>query len=459
MIEQLNLVENDTLYEAKRHVMFHHKKAAGWVTLAQKERDGTWRQRHFRPEELASELTNWLGENTFYSQNTFYKPQRRIENIKRLSALYVDVDCHNLNYNPHWVLEKLNLEVFGETIPDPNYITFSGRGLVCIWLIEPVPSQALPLWKAIQNYFYRQMEYVGADKNSIDPTRVFRVAGSVNSKSGREVFVQYRHDTRYVLRDLQNEYLPELNKMRPVKSRRRSNVIRMYNIRNLHYARLLDIVKLAELRNYNVTGYREVICFLYRYWSCCFTNDPDESLSQTLGFNSTFNDPLPESEIIRATKSAEKAWMDRNDPKANEEAIAKGYPGAGYNLKNETIIQKLDITPEEQQHLRTIIDADEKLRRKRNRDKRAYREKNGSVSRKEYITEQQEKTKDKLWQLKAALKRHPASNNVKLANLLGVSEGYIRKLKKKFDENPTRTGSRPYIMGGSLFPPENINHT
>ena len=55
------------------------------------------------------------------------------------------------------------------------------------------------------------MEYVGADQKSIDPTRVFRVAGSVNAKNGKKVVIEYRHDYRYILRELQAEYLPELS--------------------------------------------------------------------------------------------------------------------------------------------------------------------------------------------------------------------------------------------------------
>lgn len=360
MIEKVETVENSAIDEAKRHLLFHHHEAAGFVTLAHKDENGKWRQYHYLPDELASELSNWLGENVFFSQNTFYRPQRTIGTIKELRALYIDIDCHNLNYDPHWVLGKLHVEVFQETVPVPNYVLFSGRGLVCIWLIEPVPSHALPLWKSVQNYFYEQMKYVGADKNSIDPTRVFRIAGSVNSKSGKEVSVLYEHNEKYVLRELQAEYLPELNRKPDKKKKPKPKIAPLCNMRNLYYSRIQDIVKVAELRKYDLKGHRELFCFLYRYWSCCFTADEEDALTQVLEFNNEFKEPLPVSEVIRATRSAEKAWMNKNDAKANAEAIAKGYPGAGYNFKNSTIIGLLNITSEEQKDMRTIIGASEK---------------------------------------------------------------------------------------------------
>lgn len=428
------MIESSVLEEARQHVLFHHDyKASGWITLAQKGSDGTWKQYHYQHKQLPLELENWQGENIYYSQNTFYKPQRRIENIKQLRALYVDVDCYNLNYDPYWVSEKLKLEVFGEYLPHPNLTIYSGRGLVCIWLIEPVPSLVLPLWKAIQTYFFKQMEYVGADKKSIDPTRVFRVAGSINSKNNKEVFVEYSHDYRYVLRELQAEYLPELVSAQTKKSSHVSNVVHLHNIRSLHYARLLDIVKLAELRSFDLRGHRELICFLYRYWSCCLTDDEGESLSQMLDLNQAFKEPLARREVSRATLSAEKAWRAKNDEKANEEAIANGYPGAGYNMKNCTIIRWLDITEDEQKYLKTIIGGNEKRRRKRERDTLTFREKNGSIPRAEYLEKQKEITADKLWQLRSAITRYPKMSNIRLAELLSVSESYIRKLKRQIE--------------------------
>lgn len=431
-----NLILEDlqvpSLDRAKGHILFQHDQADGWITLAKKEKSGSWKQYHYRTEELDSQVTEWLGEDVYFSQNTFYKPQRRIENIRQLRALYVDVDCHQLNYDPYWVARKLELEIFHETLPNPNAIIFSGRGLVCVWLLEPVPYKALPLWQALQKYFCEKLQYVGADTKSVDATRVFRIAGSINSKNGQEVSVQYRHNYRYGLRDLQTDYLAELTPKRTKKrTGRKTKIIRLHNIQNLHYSRLIDLTRLVDLRNHDVKGHRELFCFLYRYWSCCLTDDAQDSMEQMLEFNSEFKEPLPKREVVRATRSAERAWTAKNNVKANKEAKANGYPGAGYNLKNTTIIRWLDITPTEQMHLRTIFDDNEKRRRKRERDKLAFREKHGSVSRKEYIILQKDRTDDKLWQLKQAMKRHPDVSKTELAQLLGISRSHLYRLMKR----------------------------
>ncbi|MED4533383.1 hypothetical protein [Metabacillus fastidiosus] len=150
-----------------------------------------------------------------------------------------------------------------------------------------------------------------------------------------------------------------------------------------------------------------------------------------LEFNHEFKEPLPEKEVIRATKSAEKAWLAKSDIKANEEAIKLGYPGAGYNLKNSKIIEWLDITKEEQIHLQTIIDGNEKRRRKRERDKLAKRKERGSTSREKYLETQSEITKDKLWQLKKVMEKYPNAKQKELAAMLGISDRHLRRLKSQ----------------------------
>jgi hypothetical protein len=420
--------------QARYHAWFHHKEADGWVTIAQKTEEG-FKQHHYRPQDLAEILSEMLGEDVYFSQNTFYKPQRRIENIRQLRCLYVDLDCYLLNYNPEWVIGKLDLEFFRDKLPEPNLIIFSGRGLVLVWLIDPAPFKALPLWQAIQNYFVKQLKEVGGDTKAVDPARIFRIAGSTNSRNGEQVTVQYRHEFRYSLRDIQQEYLPQLDPTKPKRKGRPSKLVHLHNIYRLHYARLQDLMKLVELRNYDVRGYRETICFLYRYWSCCILSDPEEALRHTLEVNSEFVDPLPEREVIRATRSAEKSWKAKNDKKANEVAIAKGYPGAGYNIKNSKIINWLDITVEEQKHLKTIIDGTEKRRRKRGRDKLRKREERGSVSREEYLEQQKDKTEDKLFLLQKAMGKYPDATQKELAEKLAVSYRHVKRLIKQLRED------------------------
>ncbi|WP_096203136.1 replication protein [Bacillus sp. FJAT-45350] len=420
-----------TLDKAKEHVLFHHHEADGWITLAKKCKKGSWRQYHYKPEELSSVLKEWEGEDVFFSQNSFFKPQRRLENIRQLRSIYVDIDCHQLDFDPEWVYGKLTLEVFGTTLPYPNHVIFSGRGLVCVWLIEPVPKRALPLWQAVQSYFFEQLKYVGADPMSTDATRVFRIAGTRNSKNGREVRLHICHDHRSTLRELQEEYLPEL--LSPNRTSKEAKVYCLTNLYNLHYNRLLDIEKLAELRNYDMKGYRELFCFLYRYWSCCFTQDTNESLKRTLEINLAFTSPLPEKEVVRATLSAEKAWQARHDETANIIAFEKGYPGAGYNLKNTTIIEWFNITSEEQQHLKTIIDNEEKQRRKKQRDKE-YQENNrrnrGDLEREVYLKNRSDKAHEHLHTLRELLAQNPTITKRVLASILGLSIPRIKQLKQ-----------------------------
>lgn len=418
---------NYALEKAKYHAWFHHQNSDGWITVAKKI-NGHFKQYHYKAEDLAVELSEWIGEDVFFSQNTFYKPQRQITNIRQLRALYVDVDFYLFNYEPSWVMGKLEYEYFGQSIPEPNIIIYSGQGIVLIWLLEPVPHQALPLWQSVQNYFVGLLSELGGDSKASDAARVFRIAGSVNTKNGAEVHAEYRHEYKYQLRQIQLDYLPELTPPKEKKPGRKKKVVQLFNVHRLHHARLLDLVKLVELRNYEVVGYRELICFLYRYWSCCFTDDPDEALNQTRMLNLQFNSPLSENELVRATKSAEKAWVARSDAEANRIARATGYPGAGYNLKNSTIIDWLDITNDEITHLQTIIDGAEKRRRKRERDKLAKRLERGSVSREEYLNGQQAKTDEKLEKLRKLLEKDLRRKEI--VEIMGISLPYYKKLKR-----------------------------
>ena len=438
-----NLAEK--LDAAQNHILFHHdpQTTDGYITIARKDSlSGRFEQFYYRPNELAEHLTHVMGEDVFFSQNTFYRKSRRIETIRQLRSLYVDLDFYIFNYNPEWILGKLEVEFYRQTIPEPNLIIFSGQGIVLIWMIEPVPYKALPLWQAVQNYLIKELKPLGGDPKAADAARVFRLAGSVSSKNGNEVNVQYRHDYRYTLRDIQHDYLPELTpKQDKPKRGRKKKVVHLFNIYSLHAARLHDLAKLVELRQGEMEGYREIALFLYRYWTCCFTGDAQEALVQTLDFNQAFTRPLSQKEASKATASAQKAWTAKNDAEANERAKAMGYPGAGYRLSNAKLIDWLGITEDEQRHLRTIIGPKEKNRRKREAYHadpeqkkmavKAYRRSKGMVEREVYLHSEKEKTDSKLQLIKDAIAEDPQISIRKLAEKTGMSKSAVQRLKAK----------------------------
>lgn len=427
-----NLAVN--LEAAEKQLLFQHnpQTTKGWITLAKKDpHTKRFFQYHYQPEELASSLSEWTGEDVYFSQNTFFKPQRRIDNIRQLRSLYVDLDVYTKGLDPEWVLGKLEHEYFGQTIPEPNLVVFSGRGLVLIWTIDPIPYMAMPLWRAVENYLVDQMKDLGADIKATDPARIFRLAGSINSKNKALVKAEYRHAYRYDIHDLQYDYLPELSPkaQEPKKRGPKPKVLRMFNTYTLHLSRARDIAKLVELRQGDMEGYRETTCFLYRYWTCCLSNDPARALDDTLDLNSEFIKPLPQKEVINATKCAEKAWAAKSNDKANELAKAMGYPGAGYNLKNSKIIEWLDITPEEQTHMSTIIGSQEK-RRRNLLLKEEQRRAKGVRPMETYNQERKQKVQDKATILKQLMKKHPTWTNAQLAEEMNTTVRTIQRLKK-----------------------------
>ena len=253
--------------------------------------------------------------------------------------------------------------------------------------------------------------------------------------------VQYRHDSRYSLRDIQYDYLPELTPKKEKKPGRKKKILHLFNVYTLHNARLRDLAELVQLRNGDVEGHRETILFLYRYWCCCFTGDPQEALQQTLDFNQTFTTPLTQKEAVKATESAQKAWKAKSDKQADDLAKSMGYPGAGYRISNAKLIDWLDITPEEQQHLKTIIGPKEKNRRKRNKyqEDREYilqkkaqeRRDQGIRTMAEYNqdrADQKESMKTYLWK---TIQENPKASIRKLAQMTGLSKTRVGELKKE----------------------------
>ena len=357
-----------------------HGNSKGWITRSCIDENG-YSQWHYKYAELRE--VDLTGENIYITLNTFFKPYRRLECIKELNALFIDLDYYKTKFTKEQIIMNLEENYFNKTIPATNYILDSGRGLALIWLINKVPSKALPLWKAIEEYLYNKLKEFGADRQALDATRILRVPGSINSKSKTVVSIIDEYDYIYDLREIQKEFLPEL-KPKEKKKGRPKKVNYVYRERSLYFARIQDITKLCELREYDLRGHREIILFLYRYYLCSFTEDTKKALEDVLELNSMFISPLKENEVIRATRSAEKCYLDKNKE---------------YKYKNDTLIELLEITEYEETKMSTIISKNEYKRRNNEYNKKKYQEKlkeEGKLSKKEEVKVRREKIKDLL---------------------------------------------------------------
>jgi len=402
-----------------------HSKDKGFIAIAEKQFK-QFIQWHYKYSNLPSQVGKM---DNFMSMNTFWNTYRRIEYLKELTTIYVDIDYYHTNFSKETVLYNLAQLVEEKKLPQPSITIDSGRGLYVIWRIEQVASQALPLWQTIENYFVDLLSKLGADPQAKDACRVLRVPGTINSKNNSSVdMLEFIPELVYKLRGLQEEYLPTLKvltqeEVQEEGAKKRSpnsnKLVRLFNIYNLNYTRIVDLITLCELRSFDLPSQRELVLFLYRLWTNLFCENKKIALERTLELNTQFRYPLSVCEATSATRSAEKAfdaWESGETVKWQGREVRKGY-----NYTNKTLIELLDITQEEQIHMKTIIGTAEKYRR--NNEKRYPRNEAGLTSREQA---KQEKINEviKLKELKL--------NQSEIARKLSISRQSVSKIIKNF---------------------------
>ena len=108
----------------------------------------------------------------------------------------------------------------------------------------------------------------------------------------------------------------------------------------------------------------------------------------------------------------------------NVKRVSKGMRDkGGYWYKNETIIEMLDITIEEQRQLKTIIGTQVKYERRRVKDNET---KKANRRNKAGLTSRQQKKQDLIKQVKQL--KEQGLNNTQIAKELKISRRYVIKI-------------------------------
>lgn len=385
----------------------HEYRNDGEISILQPRfLDKSTKQKFFSYNELEYAIIcgAFSGKKDVYiSMNTFYRKLRRIDYIRQLRSLYVDLDIEKLKLDREQVKKALKWKITKGEIPEPTLMIESGRGYHLIWCIEDAPYQALPTWQYAEDMLIASLADLGADKAVSDSTRVLRLVKSINSKNSKECKILKNTRKLYLLRNVADVLDKKRKKIKKnfknLNLKKNESKIRFrFTSYSLHFQRRQDIIKICELRNWDMKGYRELSLFLYRYWSCVFHKCPDEALTKTLELNSKFKQPLSKREVEVATRSAERyyeEYLNLSFTKAGaerEKNIQKkftfgGRKFNGFRPMNKTLIDWLDIDSEEQKHLFTIISTEEKYRRKNEKRNKGRRNENGLTPKQQQLLE------------------------------------------------------------------------
>ena len=203
---------------------------------------------------------------------------------------------------------------------------------------------------------------------------------------------------------------------------------KFFNSYSLHMERANDLETLCRLRNYDITGHRNMVIHCFAYWKGIYVRDSYELENIVIEFNNAFAEPLKETEIqaiLRCIpKAIEKVISYEQGLRSGErKRVSKGMRDKeGYWYKNETLIDRLGITREEQKHMKTIIGIDEKY--DRNNAKRRAKRRN-----EEGLTKKQQELQDLKKQI-IELKGQGLSNRG-IGKKLNISEGKVRTTLKR----------------------------
>jgi hypothetical protein len=406
-----------------------HAERPGQIAIATGR---PWRQQLYAVSDLPDILPALAGQpDTYLSANRF-RGCRRITHLCELGALFCDLDYYKTadyaDLHPLAILDDALDALRRAQIPQPTLWIKTGRGVVVYWLHSAVPRGALPRWMRCQEEIYHALKPFGADAGCRDAARVLRLVGTINSKSGALVEPIAPKWHTWDFEDLADEILPlrreDLDEMRDQRRARRaqkpSERRRFHSLgltpRTLWEARLSDLQNLREIRWFGdlPPGERDHWLFITGVAMSWLAYAPRlrRELFSLAKQVAGWGDAESKSRMHAIFRTA-------HAHQRGEKVSWRGVEvDARYRFRNQTIIERLQITAEEERQMSAIISYEEKLRRQREHKERRRREQ--GIEDRFVVSEQNRIAAQRL--------RSQGLTQAEISKRLCLSERHVRRL-------------------------------
>jgi DNA-binding CsgD family transcriptional regulator len=424
----------------REHGELLHAGGKGTVAISHKA-NRRWNQTVYPVEVALALLDQYRGQDDVFLSTQRFRGRRRISELLSMGALFADLDYYGrpefAAEDPRRVLELALGTLSMAGVPAPSIAIGSGRGMYLIWLHSSIPRAALPRWRACQERLKDILAPLGADPKARDAARVLRVVGTRHRRAGATVEALTTVREVRPFDELADLILPytraEIRDLRVQKALRKAQKPLWtppegFTQATLWEARLSDLQALRELRWFGepMPDYRDRWLFLAGVAMSWIS--PPEVLHRELH-------ALAE-EVGGWTPGHTDSKMHAIFRTAREHQAGKRVEWAGmevsprYRFRNETIIEALEITPEEERHLKTIISDEERRRRDRDRKEKERRAK-GVRPRAEVAAERQRE---------ASRLASEGLSNTEIARRLGISRRHVYKLLETGNLKPIVEG-------------------
>ena len=364
-------------------------------------------------EEFKQWCCSLQGESdVYFSLNSFYRKKKLAGEVRHINAFCLDFDFYKLKryetYEPAAFYEVIrrHLEL------TPTAVVDSGRGLYVIYAFQHCSYHMDRLYHSVMKHFLKKFEKYGMDPRALNTTQVIRLPGTINSRTGRIVQVLELNDTEYTLQQLAKQ-LPwskeQVGVHKKEGKKKRKKVDWDLSKRRPYYKDYYkDFQKLIALRNRKgeYEGYRETLLWIAREKATWLGYTIDESVQLANKLNEQFHHPLTALQVEKQCR-----------PSSNRAAC---------NI--DTIIDRLQITAEEQQHMKVL---------KRKSLKKAVYAKRRRKILLLNRTEKQQKVLERRTRV-CELKNVQHLSNARIAEILGVHRSTITKDLKYIQTHPSQ---------------------